>query len=212
MIRIKFNKKLCCVVMITAFLLITSSAYASKGVSINVGSITVDETLYPGRSYQLASITVHNTGTETSDYTLSFIYAEGQEEYRPDPAWLLLEPEQMTLHPGEQASVSISLRLPIKVRPGKYFAFLAAHPVRPAEGGVAVGVAAAARLSFEVVPATYLQGLLFRIGDGFARHAPWSYLTVGIIAVGILGAIAMRRFYINIQVQRKVHGPDDRGG
>jgi hypothetical protein len=197
--------------VLAGLLLFQGAAQAAKGVSINVGSVAVDDVLYPGRSYHLATIAVRNTGTDTDDYTFSFIYAEGQEELRPDASWLVLQPETVTLEPGEQAAIRVGLRLPVKVRPGEYFAFLTAHPVLPAEGAVAVGVAAAARLRFEVVPASFIQGLMFRAGDWFAKNAPWSYLLAGAAALSLLWTVVRRKFAVSVQVRRRKPGPDDRG-
>lgn len=184
-------------------------AAVSRGVAINVGRIEVRQVLYPGRRYDLATVSVVNTGSGEDEYTLSFIFAEGQRELRPDPAWLVLRPERVRIAAGGRAPVRVGLALPLRARPGRYFAFLAAHPVARAGSGVTIGVAAAARLSFEVGAASPAHAAWFWLADRLSRGAPWSYAGV-VLAVLAVAVFALgRRYSFQFRIERRGGG---RGG
>lgn len=207
MVRINFSvrglKALQFMVLAALLLVIgvSAPALAAKGVGINLGSIAVNETLYPGRRYDLATMVVTNTGTELANYAFTLVFREGQEELQPERSWVVTEPRELSLPPGRQAPVRVVLRLPLNARPGRYFAFLAAHPVEPASGGVSIGVAAATRLSFTVGPASPWMAAWFWLTDRMQRTAPWSYILIGLVFLTALVTALSRRYTLKIQIK-----------
>jgi hypothetical protein len=174
---------------------------ARIGVGVGIGKIVVDQPLKPGLIYTLPSLPVLNTGDEPGEYSISIEYHEGQEQnpemgLKPQREWFSFEPEKFYLEPGQIQQVKIKLSLPVKgVKPGQYFAYLEGHPIKKSTSGqTTIGVAAAARLYFKVVPANFFAGLYYRIASIFALYYPWSYVCLGVIIVFCL-IILFRRFF-----------------
>ncbi len=131
------------VVALGALGAITGAALAQEGVGVNVGSIEVDEPIAPGGTYRLPSIGVINTGHDPGTYSLRITYLSGQPEMEPAEDWFRFSPDLFVLEPDEAQSVIVSIQLPLTARPGDYFAFVEAFPVRETEEGV--GPASASR-------------------------------------------------------------------
>jgi len=187
-------------------------ALARIGVGVGIGKIVVDQPLKPGLIYILPSLPVLNTGDEPGEYGVSIEYHEGQETnpqmgLKPQREWFSFEPATFHLEPGQVQQVQIKLTLPLKgVRPGNYFAYLEAHPIKKeAAGQTTVGVAAAAKLYFTVKPANIFVGMYYRIASLFALYSPWSYVVLGVILAAIL-VLLFRQFFtfkIGISLKKK---------
>lgn len=179
-----------------------SSAYGQGGVGINISEIRVDERLVPGGIYKLPQVTVFNTGSDGSEYTLNVAYVFEQEEQLPPKEWFSFSPNVFHLEPDESQIVAITLTVPVKARPGSYFAYIQAKGA-PGPGGVGIAVAAAARLYFDVRPANLLVAITTRVEDLFNQYSPGSYIGVGLLGVALI-ALAFRRFFrIRFRVERK---------
>ena len=136
------------------FVLSTCATFANIGVGVNTGKIQVDEKLKAGMIYKLPSITVINTGDEPADYETTIAYHQDQPELRPGQNWITFTPQKFHLDPGKGQLVEIKINLPIKIEPGNYFAYLEGHPIATVQkGNTVLGVAAASKLYFTVVPA-----------------------------------------------------------
>lgn len=178
-------------------------ALASVGVGVNLGKINIEQELKPGGIYKFPVIGVINTGDEPGDYELAVTYHQDQPELRPAEEWFNFSPASFTLAPGEAQNVEIRLSLPVKMKPGDYFAYLEAHPVIAAGPGTTIGVAAATKTYFTVVPANLWQATIHRISSFFTLYAPWTYVVLAIIAGAILIAVFRRFFSFNIGISRK---------
>ena len=189
--------------LLGVFVLFTS-AYASIGVGVGTGKIVVNEALKPGQIYILPSLTVLNTGDETSYYKVSITYHEQQPELMPPGEYFEFSPATFELEPGEAQVVDVRLNLPLKVEPGQYFAYLEASPTATAAtGGASVGVAAAAKLYFEVAPANVFQAIFYKLASIWELYSPWS-LRVTIFIVLIIAILILRKFLnINISLRKK---------
>jgi len=162
---------------ITLFIIIISLIFpalilAGVGVGVNLGKIEIDEPLKPGGIYNLPSIGVINTGDEPGDYELAVTYHQDQPELRPAQEWFSFSPSSFPLEPGQSQSVAIKLSLPMKISPGDYFAYLEAHPIIKAGPGTTIGVAAATKIYFTIVPANIWQAITYRISSFFTVYAP----------------------------------------
>ena len=182
-----------------------TSAFASIGVGVGAGKISLNEELKPGSIYELPSIPVLNTGDEPSDYGVSIEYNEVQGQMKPDASWFSFTPTTFHLLPGKSQVVKLSVTIPIKTVPGEYFAYLEAHPIASSDvaGVSSIGVAAASKLYFTVAPSNFFQGVYYRSISLIKRGAPWTYIVFGLIGLLILVKIFRRFFKFNIAINVK---------
>ena len=177
---------------------------AEVGVGIMPGTIRVDEPLLPGGRYNLPSVQVLNTGNVSSDYRVELASMAEQEELQPPADFIVLSPTSFHLEPGANQLVSLSLDIPVRAKPGDYLAYIEAHPVATgAGGGMQIGVAAATKLYFTIKPANVFVAITNSIANFFTRNAPYSYIVLGVIVLGLLIFFLRRRIRIDIRIARK---------
>jgi len=181
--------------------------FAKIGVGVNTGKIQVDEKLKAGMIYKLPPITVINTGDEPAEYETSIAYHQDQPELRPKQDWFIFTPQKFHLEPGKGQLVEIKINLPLKIEQGDYFAYLEGHPIATVKKGTAnIGVAAAAKLYFTVVPANIFYGIYYKIVTFFKVYAPWPQRAL--IAILIISLLVLFKKFFNVQVNLKK--PDDK--
>ncbi len=182
------------VVALGALGAITGAALAQEGVGVNVGSIEVDEPIAPGGTYRLPSIGVINTGHDPGTYSLRITYLSGQPEMEPAEDWFRFSPDLFVLEPDEAQSVIVSIQLPLTARPGDYFAFVEAFPVRETEegGGASVGIAAATKLSFTVEQSNVFNASALWVYHRFQDTSPFSYIGIGLLAAALAAFLLFR--------------------
>jgi len=174
-------------------------ANAKIGVGVGSGKIVVDEKLKPGMIYKLPALSVMNTGDEPGQYAVSIAYHEKQPELKPKEEWFSYSPDSFGLQPQEAKQVEITLNLPVNAQPGQYFAYLEAHPDKTSKkGDTSIGVAAAARLYFEIVPANALSGIYYKILTFWKVNQPWTN-RVAVAIMLVLAILTAKRFF-NIQI------------
>ncbi len=168
--------------------LFSGTAAASIGVGVGTGRIVVREELKAGGIYTLPPITVFNTGTEEASYTMDVTLNEKQPQLKPDPAWFSFSPRQFKLKPKQSQVVVPTLRTPLKTKPGAYFGYLEAHPAETVQqGGAAVGVAAATKLSFNLGSSNIFFSVWYRLQALFREYQPWSQIVLfAILAAALL--------------------------
>jgi P pilus assembly chaperone PapD len=181
------------------FLLFPSIVYAKIGVGVGAGKIKIDDKLQPGTIYQLPLLTVLNTGDEPSDYEVSITYHEKQPENMPPQNWFIFSPQKFSLEPAKGQAVNIKLNLPVSAKPGDYFAYLEAHPVKKTESGnTTIGIAAATRLYFTVVPSNIFQGIYYKAVSFWNVYAPWPKRIV--VGFSIIIIILLFKKFFNVQI------------
>jgi len=186
------------IVLVVSFFL-PLKVWAKIGVGVTTGKITVEEKLRPGIIYQLPPLTIVNTGDEEGDYEPAVSYHQDQKELRPAQNWFEFSPKKFHLKPGEAQKVEIKLNLPIKIEPGEYFAYLEGHPVAKSESGqTTIGVAAAAKLYFTVLPANPVLGVYYKVASIWKLNQPWSSRIAGAISLLVI-YLAMRK-YLGFQI------------
>ena len=183
--------------------LIAFPALASVGVGVNLGKIQIDEPLKPGGIYNFPSIGVINTGDTAGEYELAVTYHQDQPQIRPAQEWFSFSPSSFNLEPGRSQSVVVKLTLPVKAKPGDYFAYLEAHPIIKAGPGTTIGVAAATKTYFSVIPANLWQAIIWRISSFWTMYAPWTYVVLAIIVAAIIIALFRKFFAFQIGIRRK---------
>jgi len=183
-------------------LLVPRMAFAGLGVGIGTGKIVVDEKLKSGIIYNLPSLTIVNTGDISADYKVSVAYHTDQKEIRPSMDWFTFSPPTFKLAPGESQVVDVKLNLPLRTEPGSYFAYLEGSPLIKSENGQSsVGIAAAAKLYFEIEPSNIFEAMYYKVISFFNVYAPWPLrvtILIGIVAV----AFVLKRF-LNIEIHLK---------
>jgi len=149
---------------------------ASLGTGVGASPITLARPAEPGKTYQLPSLYVVNTGTEASYYG---VRAEriSQGSQRPiPPAWVTFAKNHFQLQPQQGIQVPLILTVPGDARPGDYMTNLVAGTM-PANqtSGVALGAAAATQLVFTVAEPT-----------GFQFPWPWAWWVWALMGFGLL--------------------------
>lgn len=198
------GKKMRIILLGLAFLL-PLSCLAKIGVGIGTGKIQIDQKVTPGGIYVLPPIVVQNTGDEAGAYGFSVEYLETQPELKPAKEWFTFSPSEFSLQPGETQIVDIHLNLPLKVTPGNYFAYLEAHPTQKATAGngASVGIAAASKLYFTVVPANVWQAFYYKALALWTLYTPWPKLVTIFVSILIILIILKRFFSFEIGLKKK---------
>jgi len=195
-------KKSTIFIALLTLLFLPNPVFANIGVGVGTGKIQIEDKLKPGIIYNLPPLTVVNTGDEPSDYEAAISYHEKQPQLRPPEDWFIFSPKKFHLDPGKVQVVSIKLNLPVRIEPGDYFAYLEGHPVRKASTGqTSIGIAAAAKLYFTVIPGNFIEGIYYKILSFWHIYSPWPQvftIGLGVIAVALL----FKRFF-NIQINFK---------
>lgn len=188
-------------IFLLAFVVFTAiPSHARIGVGIGTGKIVVDEDLKPGTIYTLPSVTIFNTGDETHTYSVRVAYHNDQKEKMPDRTWFSFGPSTFELEPGGSQVVSIRLNLPIRTEPGDYFAYIEGFPSPKSkgDGSTRVGVAAASKLYFTVVPGSTWEGIYFRMLSVWREYDPWPQRML--IAGGVVILLLVARRFLNIEI------------
>lgn len=191
------------IIALTIIFLITSVAFARIGVGVNLGKIEIDEPLKPGGIYNFPSLGVINTGDEAGDYEVEATYHQDQPQFRPAQEWFSFNPSSFHLEAGQSQSVAVKLSLPMKVRPGDYFCYLEAHPIIKAGPGTTIGVAAATKTYFSIIPANIWEAMYYKTSSFFVMYAPWTYVVLAIVIVAIIIVIFKKYFAFQIAIRKK---------
>ena len=185
------------------FLSIPLFVLAGVGVGVNLGKIQINEPLKPGGIYNFPSIGVINTGDEPGDYEVEVTYHQDQPQLRPAQEWFSFSPSSFHLEPGGSQNVAIKLTLPMKMKPGDYFCYLEAHPIIKAGPGTTIGVAAATKTYFSVIPANIWQAIYYKTIFLLTMYAPWTYVVLAVVAAAIIIAIVRKFFAFQIPIRKK---------
>lgn len=194
--------------LVFSWLLITISVPAwfvsaeTIGVGVGTGRIVLDDPVKPSLSYDLPSIAVFNNGDVASDYEMTVQYNETQPEQKPPAEWITFNPRTFYLEPGKTQQVAISLKPEYSAKPGDYFAYLEAHPLKKDESGqAAVSVAAATKFHFKVVPANFFMRIYYALT---AFWASYKFILIPVIAAFVIALLVLfAKKYLNIEIKRK---------
>jgi len=96
------------------------------------------------------------------------------------------------------------MTLPIKTAPGDYFAYLQAHPINKtvASGSATIGVAAAVKLYFTVVPANIWQGIYYRVVSFWTMYSPWTWIVLAMMLAAVIITLLKKYFTFQIGVKK----------
>lgn len=185
------------------FVILPTNTMAKIGVGVGTGKIQVEEKLKPGIIYTLPSLTVINTGDEPTNYEVGISYHEKQPELMPNKSWFHFSPRKFYLEPGQVQEIKLEVNLPLKAKAGDYFAYVEGYPLKRVEqnGETSIGIAAASKLYFSVVPGTLFESLYYRLSSFWSVHSPWPQLFVIFVCVFVL--IRMYAKFLNIKIALK---------
>ena len=172
---------------------------ATTGVSIDVARIAVKEDLLAGSEYRLPAFGVRNPGTEPTSYRLSVTYVADQETLQPPESWFEFSPGEITLDPDDSRAVQTRLLIPPDAEVGTYSALIGPE-IASDEGGARIGAAAAARLSFTVVPSGPLDAWL-RWLNRFVAENPWVLLVPVLLLLAGAWWFLRRRVAISVSLK-----------
>ena len=179
-----------------------TAARADRGVSVDIGNISVDERLAPGGRYRLPTLTVRNVGDEEGDYEMMVVHFKSEGAMDAPAGWFDINPSHFHLAANEEQHVQLRIDLPPGADPGQYGALIEAHAETNARG-IQVTAAAASRVSFEVKSSSTWAAWLLQLRRSFADHYPWSYLALGVISVVLVAALARRFVRLRIGLERR---------
>lgn len=198
--------------LLTLFLfLFAGVTFAKIGVGVGTGKIRVTDKLKPGTIYQLPSLSVVNTGDQPSDYDVGISYHEKQKQLEPPEGWFIFTPKRFHLNPGKVQVVNIKLNLPIRIEPGDYFAYVEGRPAQKSTNGItSIGIAAAAKLYFTVVPGSFVEGIYFKLVSLWQVYAPWpQYILIGLGAIIVI-LLVKKFFHVEVNLKKpKDHKPHE---
>lgn len=90
--------------------------------------VEADHHLSAGEDYLFKTLSVVNTGGVVTTYDLVINSEFSDSENIPDPDWFIIEPDKITLNPGEAAKVNVYIIIPPFADVGSYETFLEAVP------------------------------------------------------------------------------------
>jgi hypothetical protein len=176
----------------------TQQVAADQGVSVDLGSIALNEKLSPGGQYRLPTLTVRNIGDEAGEYEIVIIHMNDADDEDAPEQWFDFQPSRFFLEPNQAQKVQLRIGLPTGADPGRYEALIEAHATTDGDG-VRIRAAAASRVSFEVKPSTIWQAWLLQLRREFADHSPWSYVVPAVVLALVL--VYLWRRYVNIGIR-----------
>jgi hypothetical protein len=174
------------------------------GVGISTGRIDLNTQLRPGMTYNLPKIAVFNNGSATTTYEMSVQFNEKQPQLKPAASWIKFDPQHFTIKPGKARQVEITLRASSSARPGTYFAYLEAHPLKKDKSGkTAINIAAATKLTFKVAPANIWQKLYYFLLDLWNKYKQFIIPALVLIISAIVITLSRSKFKIEVSSKKK---------
>lgn len=192
-----------------ALLFFLSPFYTSAeiGVGVGMGKIVLGEPLQPGGVYTLPSLPVINTGTEYSQYTVVPEYRENTEELRPEKNWFSFDPSSFGMEPGTSQNIDVVLSIPSEAKPGNYFIFLQAQPIKDEaiidNSNTAINIAAATKLYFTIAPSNIFQAIYYKVITLYDKFYPYDAMVLGFIIFIFIIFIIKNKFNIKISSKKE---------
>jgi hypothetical protein len=179
-------------------LLSADTAFADRGVALDLGKVEIEQALTPGGGYLLPPVGVRNPGNERTTYRMVVSSVAGQSRAPVPESWVHFSPGEVTLGPGQTRKVQPRLSVPTGADPGDYEGLLAAQIVTGV-AGTQVGAAAAAKLTFEVESTTLLGAWWHKLSTASTELAPWTWLVPAVLASALVVSQLRRRFSFRVE-------------
>jgi hypothetical protein len=172
-----------------------AASYASVGVGVQAGPVSLDGVAHPGGQYALTPVYVVNTGTETESVSIIVERISQGTGRTVPPGWITASSAPLQLAGAHSARIPLQLTVPRTAAPGRYFSDVVAKgSASVSAGGAKLGVAAATDLEFTVTPAA--------VSAGWFCVPGWLLpFVLSVIVVGGV-AVAIRHSGVRIRVER----------
>lgn len=177
-------------------------ALATVGAGVSATPLALAAEAEPGHRYRLPLLYVVNTGTEPARYDLHIDRLSSGRGHDIPAGWIRLSPRSVELAPKAHAWVKLTLRVPTGAAGGAYLSDVVARaePLGTKTGPVAIGAAAADRITFEVAEPGPLAC--------FAWPGPHDADLLLLAALVLLVAVAAaRRFGIQVTIGQRGRRP-----
>jgi hypothetical protein len=177
-------------------LAIPATAQASIGVGIQAGPVRLGAAAHPGGSYALPPVYVVNTGTQPEALTVR-IERVSSGPGRPVPAsWVHASGSAVRLSHNQGTRIPLQLVLPATAPPGQYLTDVVVRgSASVSDGGANLGVAAATKLQFRIVPGV--------VSAGWFSMPRWVLLTAAAMVALVAIALMVRRSGVRIRIERE---------
>jgi len=169
-------------------------AQASVGVGIQAGPVSLGSGAHPGGRYALPAVYVVNTGTQTESLSVR-VERLSAGQGRPVPAGWVHAGGPVRLSHSQSARIPLELVVPATARAGRYLSDVVVHgSAAVTDGSANLGVAAATKLQFTVVPGV--------VSGSWFSMPGWVVAGIGVVlAIGALAVVA-RRAGLRITIDR----------
>lgn len=179
-------------------LAVPAVAQASIGVGIQAGPVQLTGGAHPGGRYALPPVYVVNTGTDDESLTVR-VERVSAGQGRVVPASWIRPGAAVRLSHSQSARIPLELVVPATAKPGRYLSdVVVSGSAAVTDGSAHLGVAAATKLQFTIVPGVVA-------GPWFSMPG-WVLLGIGIVLlIAALAAVA-RRAGLRISIDREPAG------
>jgi hypothetical protein len=186
-------------VAFAAFSLFLPAAQASVGVGVQATPVQLANVAHAGGSYALPSVYVIDTGTQPEAITVRVERLSKGTGRAVPPSWVQATGPAVQLSPRQSTRIPLELVVPGGAKPGRYLSdIVVAGSAVISAGRANLGVAAATRLEFSVVPGA--PPGLFPFGPSWMW---WAMIGLLVIALAITG---VRRSGVRIRIERTPSG------
>ncbi len=175
-----------------------AAAQASVGVGIQAGAVRLTGKAHPGGSYALPAVYVVNTGTQDESLSVRIERLSAGSARAVPVSWVHVGSPVQLSH-SQSARISLELDVPPTARPGHYLSDVVVHgSASLSDGSAHLGVAAATKLQFTVVPGA--------VSAAWFSMPGWVLLGVGVIVLLAGAAGVARRSGLRISIDRESAG------
>jgi hypothetical protein len=172
-----------------------AATYASVGVGVQAGPVRLAGAAHPGGQYALPPVYVVNTGTQPESVAIAIERISPGSGRTVPPSWVAASSAPVRLAHAQSARIPLSLTVPARAAPGRYFSDVVAKGTAPlSAGGANLGVAAATDLEFTVAPGA--------VAAGSGSVPGWLLPYVAAVIVAAAAAVVIRRTGIRVRIER----------
>jgi hypothetical protein len=172
-------------------------ADASVGLGIQAGPVRLAGGAHPGGTYPLPAVYVINTGTQDESVVIRVEHLSPGAGRAVPSSWVQATGSAVKLSGNQSARIPLQLTVPRGAQPGAYLSDVVAKgSAALGAGGANLGVAAATKLQFTVVPGAVSASLV----PGWLLPA---FLAAAFAAAAV---IAVRRSGLRIRIERRPAG------
>ncbi len=182
--------------LLAALAMPTAAAYASVGVGVQAGPVSLAGVAHPGGTYALPPLYVLNTGTQPESVAIRIERISRGTGHTIPPWWIHVSALPGQLSHGQSARVPLELVVPAHAPTGQYFSDVVVKgSASLSAGGANFGVAAATDLEFRVAAGAVVRPWFSVPG--------WVLAAMAGVVVLAAAAVLASRSGIRIRIERE---------